>query len=68
MEIDIKINLKELKYEDAKWMSWLRIVTTIDGTPTEESVKHNSKITLKYTLRVATCFGLQEAIFRPSVN
>lgn len=27
-EIDININIKELNYEDAKWMSWLRIVTT----------------------------------------
>jgi hypothetical protein len=35
---------------------------------TEESVKHNSNIILKYTLGVATCFGLNEAIFRPSVN
>jgi serine kinase of HPr protein (carbohydrate metabolism regulator) len=27
-EIDININVKELKYEDSKWIGWLRIVTT----------------------------------------
>jgi hypothetical protein len=27
-ETDIEINVKGMKYEDAKWTSWLRIVTT----------------------------------------
>jgi len=27
-EIDRKISVKEIKYEDAKWISWHRIVTT----------------------------------------